>query len=148
MFFIKYFSLLFIVSAVFAECLCGLASNQQQQEEEGEAAVKDNKEKKGGDFWNGLVLDYDNTAGVGGAFHHPSPIFCLPGNVSAGGPLNLLYCVLYLAASIFVTGAGFYLYFRRALVQVQRQLSNAKDNDKEEIKEANKEKVSFIEEKQ
>jgi hypothetical protein len=51
------------------------------------------------------------------------PTLCFPGAISEESPLKFLYCVLYLLATVLVTGLGFYLYFTRVIKTLQKQLT-------------------------
>jgi hypothetical protein len=52
---------------------------------------------------------------------------CFPGVISEESPLKLLYCILYLLATVLITGLGFYLYFKRIIKALQKRLLESRE---------------------
>ncbi|HKO64216.1 MAG TPA: hypothetical protein VJU13_03375 [Candidatus Nitrosocosmicus sp.] len=52
----------------------------------------------------------------------PDVVACFPESVAeSGSVIKLLYCLLYLLATVLLTGFGFYLYFHHLVNHIKRK---------------------------
>ena len=56
---------------------------------------------------------------------------CFDNLSNSSSPLQLFYCILYLISSAFITGLGFYFYFKRIINHMRREYHRQQENQKE-----------------